>query len=55
MRRLVVVGERADVRGVLSVDDLVFIDETRPLALAVLKQIAALRGELDGTLGEVHP
>ena len=55
VRRLVVVGERAEVCGVLSVDDLVFIDETRPLALAVLKQIAALRGELDGTLGEVHP
>ena len=55
VRRLVVVGEAGEVRGVLSVDDLVFIDETRPMALAVLKQIAALRGELDGTFTEVHP
>ncbi|HEX8954068.1 MAG TPA: CBS domain-containing protein, partial [Polyangia bacterium] len=55
VRRLVVVDETDAVRGVLSVDDLLFIEETRPLALQLLRQIATLRGELDGTLEEAHP
>ena len=55
VRRLVVVDEGNAVRGVLSVDDLVFIDETRRMALEVLKRIAAMRGELDGTFTELQP
>ena len=55
VRRIVVVDQAGAVRGILSVDDLVFIDETRPLALRVLRQIAALRGDLDGAFVEVQP
>ncbi|HEX6838330.1 MAG TPA: CBS domain-containing protein [Polyangia bacterium] len=54
-RRLVVVDEGNAVRGMLSVDDLVFIDETRRMALDVLERIAAMRGELDGTFAEMQP
>ena len=55
VRRLIVVGDAGEVRGLVSVDDLLFLEETRPLALQVLKEVAALRGELDGTLSELHP
>ena len=36
-------------------DDLLLIEETRPMALRVLQQIAAMRGELDGLFTEVRP
>lgn len=50
IRRLVVVDASGAAVGVLSVDDLVLMEQTRQMALRILGQIAALRGDLDGTL-----
>ncbi len=51
VRRLIVIDD-AGVAGMLSIDDLVLVDEARPMAFRVLQQVAAVRGELDGTLAE---
>jgi CBS domain-containing protein len=48
LRRLIVV-EREIVAGILSVDDLALVDETREMAVRVLHDLIARRGtEMDG-------
>ena len=55
VRRLIVVGDSGAVVGMLTLDDLLLGDATRAAATEVLRQILALRGELDGVLSEVRP
>jgi CBS domain-containing protein len=55
IRRLVVVDASGAAAGMLSVDDLVLMEQTRQMALRILQQIATVRGDLDGTFADVHP
>ena len=55
VRRIIVVDEGGAVVGLVSVDDLVLLPETRAMALALLERIALRRGELDGVLDGVQP
>jgi CBS domain-containing protein len=55
VRRLIVVDEDGAVAGMVSVDDLVVIEQTCAMALRVLRQLAAMRGELDGTFAGMQP
>ncbi len=55
VRRIVVVGVGDDVRGIISVDDLVLADETQPLATRLLRELASARSDLDGTFEELEP
>lgn len=48
VRRLVVLDGTSEVVGILSVDDLVLDDQTRALAVRVLRGSLELRGALDG-------
>lgn len=46
VRRLVVVDEAGKVTGVLSIEDLALLDQTRALALPVLQQLAKARRQV---------
>ena len=52
VRRAIVLDEKSEVVGLLSVDDLVADDRTRQSALLLMRASAPARGELDGLLSQ---